>query len=94
MTSTVVASKDQLSADLGEEAAILNMASGVYFGLEPVGAWIWKKVQQPVPVSAVAHAMLEEFDVELERCQADLSNFLTDLRDNGLLEERPSDATE
>jgi hypothetical protein len=37
-TSTVVAAKDQVSCDLVGEAVILDMKSGIYYGLNPVGA--------------------------------------------------------
>ena len=35
--STVVVSQDQVSCELGGEAAILNLKAGVYYGLERGG---------------------------------------------------------
>jgi len=70
--STVVAIKDQVSCDLAGEAAILNITSGVYYGLDPVGARIWSLMQQPRQVSAIQSAIMEEYDVEPERCAQDL----------------------
>ena len=43
--TTVVAIADQASVDLDDEAAILNLKTGVYFGLNEVGAWIWRLIQ-------------------------------------------------
>ena len=43
--SVVVVTKDQVSADLSGEAAILNLKSGIYYGLDNVGARIWTLVQ-------------------------------------------------
>ena len=43
----MVATKDQVSCDLAGEAAILNIKSGVYYGLDPVGARIWNLMQEP-----------------------------------------------
>ncbi|MGH9865973.1 MAG: PqqD family protein, partial [Candidatus Acidiferrales bacterium] len=43
----IVATKQQVSCELGEEAAILNMKNSVYYGLDPVGARIWRLLQQP-----------------------------------------------
>ncbi len=37
----VVVSSNQISTDLGDEIAILNLDSGVYYGLSDVGACIW-----------------------------------------------------
>ena len=50
-SSTVVATKDQVSADLSGEAAILNLKSSTYFGLNTVGASIWKLIQEPKKVT-------------------------------------------
>ena len=47
LDNTVVVSKEQASADLGDEAAIPNLKDGVYYGLDPVGARIWKLIQTP-----------------------------------------------
>ena len=51
--SIVVASSSQVSCDLAGEAAILNLADGVYYGLDPVGASIWNMIQQPKSVREI-----------------------------------------
>jgi hypothetical protein len=38
LQSTIRLSQNQVSCNLGGEAAILNLKSGIYFGLNPVGA--------------------------------------------------------
>lgn len=88
MDSIVCAIAGQVSCDLDGEAAILNLKSGAYFGLDPVGAFIWKQLAQPQPVSTIAAAMLDQYDVEPERCQKDLLALLHQLDDRGLLEIR------
>ena len=78
--------KDQVSCDLSGEAAILNLKSGVYFGLNTVGASIWKLIQEPKTVKEIWEAILEEFDVEPDRCEHDILEFLQDLSTHGLIE--------
>jgi hypothetical protein len=87
-TTTIVAIADQASVDLDDEAAILNLKTGVYFGLNEVGAWIWHLLQQPRTVAEVRAAMLVEFDVPPERCEADLQALLRDLAQHQLIEIR------
>ena len=41
MRSTVVATEDHVSSNLGGEAVILGLSSGVYYGLDVVGSRIW-----------------------------------------------------
>ena len=86
MDSIVCATPDQVSCDLDGEAAILNLKNGTYFGLDPIGAFIWKQLLQPRPVSSIAAAMLEHYDVEPERCRNDLLALLRQLDERGLLE--------
>src|SRR5579863_8830434 len=84
--TTVVVSKDQVSCDLAGEAAILGLKNGIYYGLDPVGARIWNLIQTPVLVSAVRDAIVQEYDVEAERCERDLLDLLQKLAEQGLLE--------
>ena len=84
--SIVVASKDQISCDLEGEAAILNLNSGTYFGLDPVGAMIWSLIVQPRRVAEIRNALIEQFDVEAERCSRDLLQLLGELQAHGLIQ--------
>ncbi len=85
-TTTIVAIADQASVDLDDEVAILNLKTGVYFGLNEVGAWIWRFIQQPRTVAEVQAAVLDEFDVTPEQCQADLEALLRELGQHQLIE--------
>ncbi len=84
--STVVATKDQVSADLSGEAAILNLKTSTYFGLNTVGASIWKLIQEPKKVSEIKDAIIEEYDVEPDRCEHDILELLQELSEHGLIE--------
>jgi Coenzyme PQQ synthesis protein D (PqqD) len=64
--------KEQVSCDLAGEAAILNLQTGVYYGLDPVGARIWNLIQQPRTVSDVLQVFLKEYEVDSERCERDV----------------------
>jgi len=88
LKTIVVASKDNVSCSLGEEAAILHMGSGVYYGLDPVGARIWKLLDQPRSVSDLRAVILDEYDVEPAKCESDLLGLLEKLRTEGLIEVR------
>jgi hypothetical protein len=84
--STVVALKDQVSADLAGEAVILNLKSGVYYGLNPVGARIWQLIQEPKAVTTIRDTLLEEYEVEPDCCDRDLLELLRELAAVGLVE--------
>ena len=86
--SIIVATKDQVSCDLAGEVAILNVKSGVYYGLDPVGARIWKLVQEPREVVEIQNAITGEYDVEPKQCAQDLVTLLEKLLAEGLIEVR------
>lgn len=81
----VVAAPRQVSADLRGEAAILDLRTGVYFGLNEVGARVWALVQQPKRVADVCDALCAEFEVEPARCHRDVVALLEEMARHGLV---------
>jgi hypothetical protein len=84
----VVVSKDTVSCSLGNEVAILHMGSGVYYGLDSVGARVWSLLEKPHSVQELCAAVAAEYDVEPSRCEADLLALLVRMRTEGLIEIR------
>ncbi|KAB8330905.1 PqqD family protein [Scytonema tolypothrichoides VB-61278] len=85
-SSIVVAAVEQISSDLGGEAVILNLKSGVYHGLNEVGARIWNFIQQPTVVNDIKQTLLEEYEVEPEVCVGDILALLEELKAVELVE--------
>lgn len=81
-----MASPEQVSCPLGDESAILNLKNTVYYGLNSVGARVWELLRQPKSVGEIRDALLEEFEVEAERCERDLLALLEKMRSEGLVE--------
>jgi hypothetical protein len=86
LESTVVASQNLVSSELGGEAVIMDIKSGVYLGLNATGALIWSLMQQPRKVSEIRDAVLKEYNVEPSRCQNDVLSLLRQMAAKGLLE--------
>jgi hypothetical protein len=85
LDSTVCAASHHFSCDLEAEAAILNLKTGVYHGLNPVGAAIWQMLEKPISVRELLEAMLAQFEVERDACQIDLMRLLNELNKRGLI---------
>ena len=83
--STVVAVKEQVSCNLADEAVILDLKAGVYYGLNVVGMRIWALLQEPKTVSEIRAAIFGEYDVDVDRCQHDLLALLLDLEAKKLI---------
>ena len=84
--SVINVTKDAVHCDVEDEVVILGLKDGVYYGLNPVGAFIWNLIQKPKTVAEVRDAVLEEYDVSEEVCNSDLQELLTELSDKGLVE--------
>jgi Coenzyme PQQ synthesis protein D (PqqD) len=68
------------------EAIVLNLKSGVYFGMEQVAALIWNLVEKPRTVGEIRDAIMKEYDVDSNTCEQDLKLFLDRLQSAGLIE--------
>ncbi len=88
-SSILVASGDQVSADLSpdtsEDIVILNLKDGVYYELKDVAARVWDLIQQPCSIQAILDTLLEEYEVEARRGEADLIALAEDLSKRGLI---------
>jgi len=82
----IVVSKDQVSRDLAEEAVILNTKSGIYFGLDSVGARVWNLMREPRMFSEICRVIADEYEVDPGSCAADLRELFNNLRAHGLIE--------
>jgi hypothetical protein len=83
-----VAVRDQVSCELQGEAAILHLGSGIYYGLNRTGAWLWDLIQVPRTVAEIEVALVQKFDVEPERGTRDLHALLADLARERLIDVR------
>jgi hypothetical protein len=88
--STVVKqSPRQVSCNLNEEVAILDLDQALYFGLEGVGAHIWAELERPRSVAEICRSIAESFDVGEADLEADVLKFLQQLQEVGLIETIP-----
>jgi hypothetical protein len=86
-STTVVRRCDgQVDCRLDGEVAVLHLDKGLYFGLQDVGAHVWESLQEPQSVAAICAGVVENFDVDPSRCQADVLRFLATLQEEGLIE--------
>lgn len=93
--SLILRSERQVSCPLRDEAAVLNLATGMYYGLDSVGARIWDLIERPRHLSELNDALLSEYDVPPASCEADLERFVLELAGAGLvvIQGEPCEAT-
>ncbi len=85
LESKVAISEDVVSRDLEGEAVILNLKSGTYFGLDPVGTRIWTLLQEDGSLRRAFEAVQLEYDVAPGKLERDLLRLVKELHAKGLL---------
>ena len=85
LASRVRVNDDVLFQELQGEAVLLNLKSGVYFGLDPVGTRIWQLFSEHEVLSEVAQAVVAEYDVAEDKCSEDLLKLVDDLEKQELV---------
>jgi hypothetical protein len=71
-------------AELDGEAVLLNVETGIYFGLDEVGTRIWNLLVAGAGIPEIVDRMLEEYEVDAEQLRADLMTFGEQLVAKGL----------
>jgi hypothetical protein len=86
MQSVVKASKEGLGRSVDTEVVILDLQNSTYYGLDPVGAYIWSLMQRATSVRELRDAMLKKYEVDELRCERELLDFLQTMHSEGLIE--------
>ena len=74
---------------LEDGAVLLNLESGVYFGLDEVGTRVWTLLLERGTPAAVCDAMIGEFEVEPAVLTGDVLRLVGELQQNGLVRATP-----
>lgn len=84
--SLVKRSPNHVATDMAGETVVLDMKSGMYYGMDGVAGVIWNLLEQPRTLSDLQAAVVAEYDVDAENCERDVVAFVESLRSAGLVE--------
>jgi len=87
--SAVVAGSDVVVRELDGELVMLNLESGMYFGLDKVGTRIWQLIHEYGSLQRVFERMCDEYDVAPDRLERDLLALVGALSAKGLVKVMP-----
>jgi hypothetical protein len=85
LASKLSVPEDVLYQELHGEGVLLNLKTGVYFGLDGVGRRVFELLQDKGTLQPVLDAMLIEYDVTPEQCVADLLTLVAEMEKHGLV---------
>ena len=85
LDSQVQVNDDVLFQEIQGEAVLLNLKSGIYFGLDAIGTRIWQLFPKHQALSAIVQVITDEYEVTPDRCEADLLMLISELERQGLV---------
>lgn len=71
------------------EAVVLNLETGIYFTLNPVGTRIWQLIEEHGDLAKVRDAMISEYEVGEEALDRDIEALMRELVEKGLVLSTP-----
>lgn len=83
--SSLTVGDDVVFRELDGEGVILNLVSGIYFGLDETGTRMWRLIEQYGRLDAVLTALCEEYEASAETLEHDLIRLASELSEKGLL---------
>ena len=69
---------------------LLDVRGGLVLASNPIGARIWQLIEQRRSSSEIAHQLVDDYAIPLERAQRDVVAFAAALVDRGLVVEDSS----
>ncbi len=87
LNAVLAHAEDVLHRNMDDETVLVDLRTGTYFGLNPVGSWIWTQMDGSTDLSAILEGLLREFDVEDTTAREDLLRIVGELAERGLVED-------
>jgi hypothetical protein len=85
LTDKVIIPAQVMARQVGTETVLLDLASGTYFGLDPVGARIWELMGEGKTLAQVCDTMQAEFEVTREDIERDVLDLVEKLQAQQLI---------
>jgi hypothetical protein len=85
-SAVVTRAPEQVSTSIAEEIVLLGLRTSRYFGLDGVGADVWRHLAEPRRFESLVEHVLENYDVERGPAESDLTVFLRELESEGLVD--------
>ena len=91
LTMHAVVPAHVLIRHLEGESVLLNLDSERYFGLDATGTRMWELVTSQPCIAVALDKLQEEYEVESDMLRSHLTQLLSGLVENGLLQVLPAD---
>ena len=83
---SLVVPDEVIFRELDGDAIILNLATGIYFGLDAIGARMWMLFARSEPLGRVVGALADEYDIDRASLERDVLDLVSELMTKGLVQ--------
>lgn len=83
--SRVSVSPSVYARDFGAELVLLDFGRGEYFGLDELGAEIWRLLESGSPIGTVTDAVVARYEVPREQALQDVVALVSHMQSQGLV---------
>jgi hypothetical protein len=77
--------RELLFERVGDDTAVLDLASGEYTRLNATGTLLWDALSEPTTAAALEQRLVGAFGIDRETARRDVGSFVASLRERGLL---------
>jgi hypothetical protein len=81
----MIVNKSVVFAELEDEAVLLDIESGMYFGLDAIGTTIWTMLTDGACEEDIVAQLAHEYAVPASQVRPDVLEFLQTLQSKGLV---------
>jgi hypothetical protein len=74
-----------IQTDIDGETVMMNIENGEYYGLAAVASQIWQLLETPTDLQTIIEKLLCEYDVTIEQCQLDVTEFIQSMLDEEIV---------
>lgn len=75
---------------LAGQQVLLNQRTGVYYGLNETGSFLWQKICEGCTEHEMVQSLLEEYETTEVEARKDVRQLLKGLQNEGLIREEAS----
>lgn len=79
-----------IHGELDDNEIMVNMDKGKYYGLNLVAKRIWDMIVSPKGFDEIVEILMNEYDIDKQRCTAEVTSFLESALERGIIIEDES----
>lgn len=85
LNSTIARSSSIITTDVEDGVIMLSIDAGKYYGATDVAYRIWQLLETPITVTGICDVLINEYEVERERCERQVMSFLEEMLGEGVI---------